>query len=53
MINGALANSTDLVAFPSQVTTDLAGSFRGFTMRLVKAFWPMHELYSPKSRKLQ
>lgn len=53
MISGGLATSTDLVAFPSQVTTDLAGSFRGFTMRLVKAFWPMHELYSPKSRKLQ
>jgi DNA-binding helix-hairpin-helix protein with protein kinase domain len=22
-------------------------------MRLVKSFWPMHELYHPKSRKLQ
>jgi DNA-binding helix-hairpin-helix protein with protein kinase domain len=53
MINGALAASTDLVAFPAEITTDLTGSFRGFAMRLVKSFWPMHELYSPKSRKAQ
>src|SRR5258706_3814762 len=53
MINGALAASTEIVAFPSEITTDLTGSFRGFTMRLVKAFLPMHELYSPKSRKVQ
>ncbi|WP_338828331.1 topoisomerase DNA-binding C4 zinc finger domain-containing protein [Bradyrhizobium sp. 27S5] len=53
MIGGALAASTDLVAFPSELTTDSAGGFGGFAMRLVKSFWPMHELYHPKSRKLQ
>jgi DNA-binding helix-hairpin-helix protein with protein kinase domain len=53
MINGALAATTELVAFPSEITTDQAGAFRGFAMRLVKAFLPMHELYSPKSRKVQ
>jgi DNA-binding helix-hairpin-helix protein with protein kinase domain len=53
MIDGGLAASTDLVAFPSEITTDPTGSFRGFAMRLVKAFWPMHQLYGPKSRKIQ
>lgn len=53
MINGALAASTELVAFPAEIITDLTGSFRGFAMRLVKSFLPMHELYSPKSRKAQ
>jgi DNA-binding helix-hairpin-helix protein with protein kinase domain len=53
MISGALAASTEFVAFPSEIITDTAGRFSGFTMRLVKAFWPMHELYSPKSRKLR
>ena len=53
MIGGSLAVSTNLVAFPSEITTDLTGGFGGFAMRLVKSFWPMHEFYSPKSRKLQ
>jgi DNA-binding helix-hairpin-helix protein with protein kinase domain len=53
MIGGSLASATNLVAFPSEITTDLTGGFGGFAMRLVKSFWPMHELYSPKSRKLQ
>jgi DNA-binding helix-hairpin-helix protein with protein kinase domain len=53
MIDGGLAGITDLVAFPSELTTDPSGSFRGFAMRLVKAFWPMHQLYGPKSRKVQ
>jgi DNA-binding helix-hairpin-helix protein with protein kinase domain len=53
MVNGTLAASTELVAFPSEIITDLMGGFRGFAMRLVKAYWPMHELYSPKSRKLR
>jgi DNA-binding helix-hairpin-helix protein with protein kinase domain len=52
MINGALAATTDLVAFPAQIVTDLKGSFTGFMMRLVTGYQPMHELYSPKSRKL-
>jgi DNA-binding helix-hairpin-helix protein with protein kinase domain len=52
MINGALSATTDLVAFPAQIVTDLKGSFTGFMMRLVTGYQPMHELYSPKSRKL-
>lgn len=53
MVNGALAASTELVAFPSEIITDSSDRFSGFTMRLVKAYWPMHELYGPKSRKLR
>ncbi|WP_316201375.1 MULTISPECIES: protein kinase domain-containing protein [unclassified Bradyrhizobium] len=53
MVNGALSASTDLVAFPSEIITDPSGRFTGFTMRLVKSFWPMHELYGPKSRKIR
>jgi DNA-binding helix-hairpin-helix protein with protein kinase domain len=52
MVNGALATKTDLVAFPAEIVTDLKGGFTGFVMRLVTGFQPMHELYSPKSRKL-
>ncbi|WP_316174387.1 hypothetical protein [Bradyrhizobium sp. SZCCHNRI1073] len=53
MIGASLAASTNLVAFPCDIATDLTGGFGGFAMRLVKSFLPMHELYSPKSRKLQ
>jgi DNA-binding helix-hairpin-helix protein with protein kinase domain len=53
MINGALATKSDLVAFPAEIVTDLKGAFYGFVMRLVTGFQPMHELYSPKSRKLR
>lgn len=52
MIHGALATKSDLVAFPAEIVTDLNGGFTGFVMRLVTGFQPMHELYSPKSRKL-
>lgn len=53
MIDGRLANKTTLVAFPSAVATDGSGEFAGFTMRLVSGYQPIHELYSPKSRKIQ
>lgn len=52
MVDGALATKTNLVAFPAEIVTDLKGGFTGFVMRLVAGFQPMHELYSPKSRKL-
>ncbi len=52
MITNALAATTDLVAFPAEIVTDLKGGFTGFMMRLVTGYQPMHELYSPKSRKL-
>jgi DNA-binding helix-hairpin-helix protein with protein kinase domain len=51
MVSERLADSTDLVAYPGAVVTDLQGSFLGFVMRLVSGFRPLHELYSPKSRQ--
>lgn len=51
MVAGQLATATDLVAFPAEVVTDLRGRFVGFIMRLVSGYQPIHELYSPKSRK--
>jgi len=51
MVAGQLAATTDLVAFPAEIVSDLRGGFVGFIMRLVSGYQPMHELYSPKSRK--
>lgn len=51
MVQADLADSTKLVAFPAAVATDTKGSFIGFLMRLVSGYRPIHELYSPKSRK--
>ncbi|WP_167332133.1 helix-hairpin-helix domain-containing protein [Pseudomonas vranovensis] len=52
MVEGRLAEATTLVAFPSEVVTDSSGNFAGFSMRLVAGYRPLHELYSPKSRKI-
>jgi DNA-binding helix-hairpin-helix protein with protein kinase domain len=52
MVNDRLAERTNLVAFPAAIATDPSGGFAGFTMRLVSGYRPVHELYSPKSRKL-
>lgn len=52
MVQADLADSTKLVAFPAAVATDISGGFIGFLMRLVSGYRPIHELYSPKSRKL-
>lgn len=52
MVEGRLADATTLVAFPSEVVTDSSGNFAGFSMRLVAGYRPLHELYSPKSRKI-
>lgn len=51
MVTHALARSTELVAFPSEIVTDAKGRFLGFLMRLVNGYRPLHELYSPKSRR--
>lgn len=51
MVAGQLWSATDLVAFPAEIVTDLRGGFVGFIMRLVSGYQPIHELYSPKSRK--
>lgn len=51
MVAGLLAAKTDLIAFPKEVAFDQAGRFVGFLMRFVRGYRPIHELYSPKSRK--
>lgn len=51
MVEHQLASSTKLVAFPSEIATDKRGAFLGFLMRLVTGYRPLHELYSPKSRR--
>ena len=51
MVSEGLAVKTDLVAYPSEVATDIHGNFLGFVMRLVAGYRPLHELYSPKSRQ--
>lgn len=51
MVGQGLAVKTDLIAYPCEVVTDHRGNFLGFAMRLVSGYFPMHELYSPKSRK--
>lgn len=51
MVDAALASTTKLVAFPSAIATDARGAFVGFLMRLVSGYRPLHELYSPKSRR--
>lgn len=52
MVDERLAESTGLVAFPFDIVTDPSGAFAGFSMRLVAGYRPLHELYSPKSRKI-
>lgn len=52
MVAGSLANTTDLVAFPHEIALDQSGRFVGFAMRLVSGHHPIHELYSPKSRRI-
>lgn len=51
MVGEGLAVKTDLIAYPGEVVTDRRGSFMGFVMRLVSGYRPLHELYSPKSRR--
>lgn len=51
MVQADLAETTKLVAFPAAIATDGRGGFIGFLMRLVSGYRPIHELYSPKSRK--
>jgi len=53
MVGNRLSERTALVAFPLEVATDESGRFAGFIMRLVSKCRPIHELYGPKSRKIQ
>jgi DNA-binding helix-hairpin-helix protein with protein kinase domain len=51
MVALGLAKKSSLVAFPMSVICQPNGSFVGFLMRLVSAHSPLHDLYSPGSRK--
>ena len=51
MVSKRLSAKTDLVAYPSEIVTDLRGNFLGFAMPLVSGYRPLHELYNPKSRR--
>ncbi|QCE32621.1 hypothetical protein FAI41_02965 [Acetobacteraceae bacterium] len=42
-----------MVAFPQAIVTDQKGCFCGFSMKKVVGYLPVHELYSPKSRRLK
>jgi DNA-binding helix-hairpin-helix protein with protein kinase domain len=53
MVSARLADKSTLVAFPASTATDARGSFAGFAMRLVSGYRPIHQLYSPKSRKYE
>jgi DNA-binding helix-hairpin-helix protein with protein kinase domain len=52
MISARLAAHAPEVAFPLSVARTRNGKFAGFLMRLVADHKPLHELYSPGSRKL-
>lgn len=51
MVTAELAAKAPLVAFPVSITRRSDGNFAGFLMRLVGNHQPLHELYSPGSRK--
>lgn len=51
MVRAELAKQTPLVAFPITIARRRDGSFAGFLMRLVSGHKPLHDLYSPGSRK--
>ncbi len=53
MVGSRLSERTSLVAFPLEIAEDESGRFAGFVMRLVSKHRPIHELYGPKSRKIQ
>ncbi len=52
MIRSAMAEQAPQVAFPLSVVRDESGSFAGFLMKNVLEHKPLHELYSPGSRKM-
>jgi len=52
MIRSGMALQAPQVAFPLSVARDEAGRFAGFLMRNVLEHKPLHELYSPGSRKI-
>lgn len=51
IVGSNLAGRTSLVAYPRELALDRNGAFVGFLMRAISGHRPLHELYSPKSRK--
>lgn len=51
MVAAGLGRSCTHVAFPQEIVRRADGSFVGFTMPLVQGCQPIHELYSPGSRR--
>ncbi|MEO9132311.1 MAG: hypothetical protein ABI240_14020 [Sphingomonas sp.] len=51
MVAADLSHACPNVAFPQQIAVRRDGSFIGFTMPLVQGCQPIHELYSPVSRR--
>jgi DNA-binding helix-hairpin-helix protein with protein kinase domain len=52
MIRSGMAQQAPQVAFPLSVVRNEAGRFAGFLMKNVLEHKPLHELYSPGSRKI-
>ncbi len=52
MVEMALAQKSPNVAFPVSIARSKAGAFIGFVMKLVSDHMPLHDLYSPGSRKI-
>lgn len=51
MVRAQLAGCAPLVAFPISIARSKNGAFVGFVMKLVSDHKPLHDLYSPGSRK--
>ena len=51
MVTAGLSQKTTLVAFPTALIRNRSGAFIGFLMRLVSGHRPLHDIYSPGSRK--
>ncbi|MGX9117888.1 topoisomerase DNA-binding C4 zinc finger domain-containing protein [Mesorhizobium sp. BHbsci] len=51
IVQAGFSSRTKLISFPTEIVTDTKGKFLGFTMNLVSASKPLHELYAPKARK--
>lgn len=51
MVRAQLAGQAPLVAFPLSIARSKTGGFVGFVMQLVADHKPVHDLYSPGSRK--
>ena len=51
MVRAQLASRAPLVAFPLSIARSRSGGFIGFVMKLVAEHKPLHDIYSPGSRK--